>query len=107
MRWFDRGAAELLATLFVGEVVIFGYLVGHGPSPAALAFFVAVVAALVALALRAPRYLLSVKPGARRVGRNVWVLLGYDRVRGLHSRSLLLVHMAHFRVRSRLLLGYR
>jgi len=76
VRWFDRGAAELLATLFVGEVVVFGYLVGHGPSPGALAFFVVLVAVLVALALRAPRYLVSARPGTRRVGRNAWVFLG-------------------------------
>ncbi len=75
-RWFDRGATRLVAGIFVAEVVGFGFLVGNGPSHAALAFFIAVVAALVALALWAPRYLLTTHPGPRRVGRNGLVLLG-------------------------------
>jgi hypothetical protein len=75
-RWLDRGAVGLLAVLFVGQVVIFGFLVGHGPSLAALAFFVGVVALLVALAFWAPRYLLAVKPGRRTVRPRWLVLLG-------------------------------
>ncbi len=76
VRWFDRGATRLVAGIFVAEVVGFGFLVGNGPSPAALALFIAVVAVLVALAVWAPRYLLAVRPGPRRVGRNVLALLG-------------------------------
>jgi hypothetical protein len=76
VRWFDRGAVGLLAFIFVAEVVGFGLLVGNGPSPAALAFFIAVVALLVALAVWAPRYLLAVKPGPRKVSRTGLVLLG-------------------------------
>ncbi|MGP8158095.1 MAG: hypothetical protein ACLPWO_00555 [Thermoplasmata archaeon] len=76
IRWFDRGATRLVAGIFVAEVVSFGFIVGNGPSPAALAFFVAVVALLVALAVRAPRYLLAVRPGPRKVGRNALILLG-------------------------------
>ncbi len=76
VRWFDRSATRLVAGIFVAEVVGFGFLVGNGPSPAALAFFIVVVTVLVALALWAPRYLLAVRPGPRRVGRNALVLLG-------------------------------
>ena len=75
-RWLDRGAVALLSVVYVGEVGIFGFLVGHGPSPAALAFFVGVVAALIALALWAPRDLLHVSMGATRLGRATLVLLG-------------------------------
>jgi hypothetical protein len=76
VRWFDRGATGLVAGIFVAEVVGFGFLVGNGPSPAALAFFIGVVTALVALALWAPRYLLAARPGPRRVRRIGLVLLG-------------------------------
>ena len=76
VRWLDRGAVALLAFVFVGEVVVFGFLVGHGPSRAALAFFIGLVALLVALAVWAPRSLLAVKPGPRKVGRISLLLLG-------------------------------
>ncbi|HYB77734.1 MAG TPA: hypothetical protein VEE83_03515 [Thermoplasmata archaeon] len=76
VRWLDRGAVGLTASVFVAEVVGFGFLVGHGPSLAALGFFVALVALLVGLAVGAPRDLLSVRPGPRRVGRNTLVALG-------------------------------
>ncbi len=72
-RWLDRGAIALLAGVFVLEVVGFGFLVGHGPSPAALAFFVALAAALIFLATRVPAGWLSVRPGPRRIGR--WTLM--------------------------------
>ncbi|MGP8076754.1 MAG: hypothetical protein ACLP8Y_08545 [Thermoplasmata archaeon] len=75
-RWLGRRTITILAGVFVGEVVIFGSLVGHGPTPAVLAFFVAVVALLVALALWAPRYLLSVRPGSRTVSPRALGLLG-------------------------------
>ena len=75
-RWLDRGTVGLLATVFVGEVVGFGFLVGHGPSPGALTFFVALVAVLVALAAWVPADLLSVRPGRSRIGRNGLVVLG-------------------------------
>ncbi len=68
-RWFDRGALALVGAIFALNVVGFGLLVGHGPSPAALAFFVAVAAVLVALARAVPRDLLSVRPGPSRIGR--------------------------------------
>lgn len=75
-RWFDGGAIGVLAFGFVAEVVGFGFIVGNGPSPAGLAFFIGVVAVLVALAFKAPRYLLAAAPGPRKVGRNALILLG-------------------------------
>lgn len=76
VRWFDRGSIGLLAIPYLAEVVVFGFLVGHGPSPAALAFFVGLVAVLIALALVTPRYLLSAKPGFRKVGKKAIAGLG-------------------------------
>ena len=76
-RWLDPGAIAALAGLFGAEVVGFGgFVVGHGPSLGALLFFVALVALLVGLAVRAPRDLLSPRPGPRRIGRMSLVLLG-------------------------------
>lgn len=75
-RWLDRGAVALLAVIFGVEVVGFGLVVPYGPSPGALAFFIAVAGVLVALASWSPRYLLAVGPGPRKVGRNGLVLLG-------------------------------
>jgi hypothetical protein len=76
VRWFDGGAVGLLAAAFLGEVVGFGFLVGHGPSLSALAFFLAVSLLLLGLAGWVPRFLLRVKRGPREVGRNGLVLLG-------------------------------
>ncbi|HLM70779.1 MAG TPA: hypothetical protein VK423_05320 [Thermoplasmata archaeon] len=75
-RWFDRGAIGLLAFGYIAEVVVFGFLVGYGPSPAVLAFFIGVVVLLVALAFRAPRDLLSLRSGPRTIGPNAVVALG-------------------------------
>jgi len=76
-RWLSRRTTTLLAALFVGEVVGFGgFVVGHGPSPAALAFFVSVVAVLVTLAVSAPRDLLWPVAGPRRIGAKALALLG-------------------------------
>lgn len=76
LRWLDRGSVSLLAVLFTSLVVGFGFLVGHGPSPAALAFFVGVVAVLIALAVWAPRGLMAAIPGRCRIGRGALVALG-------------------------------
>ena len=76
VRWFDRGALGLMATVYLLEVVGFGFLVGHGPSPPVLGFFVGVVALLIAIAWRAPQYVLAARPGPRSIGRNSLVLLG-------------------------------
>jgi hypothetical protein len=76
-RWLDRPTTTLLSVLFVGEVVGFGgFVVGHGPSPAALGFFVALVAVLVGLALWAPRDLLRPLPGPCRLGAKTLAFLG-------------------------------
>jgi len=76
VRWFDRGLVGILATVYLLEVVVFALLVGHGPSPSALAFFLALVALLLYLATRAPTDLLSVRTGASRIGRTGLVLTG-------------------------------
>lgn len=68
-RWLSRRTVTLLSVAYASEVVGFGaFVVGHGPSPAALAFFVGVVAVLIVLALWAPRDLLWPRDGPRRLG---------------------------------------
>jgi hypothetical protein len=66
-RWLDLGAVALVATIYVFVVALFAFLVGHGPSPALLALFLAVEAALIYLAYAVPPDLLSVRPGPRRI----------------------------------------
>jgi len=75
-RWLDGGSITLLAGLFVTEVVGFGWVVGYGPSPGALAFFVALVGVLVALAIWAPRDLLAPVEGPPRLGSVTLAVLG-------------------------------
>jgi hypothetical protein len=75
-RWLDRGLVALVATVYGLEVVIFAFVVGHGPRPAALGFFLGVVAILITLAAYAPAHLLTPRPGPSRLGRNATVLLG-------------------------------
>jgi hypothetical protein len=69
VRWLDRGSTGVVAVVYVCEVGLFAHLVGHGPSPAALAFFLGIVAVLLYLALRVPRDFLSVPSGQPRIGR--------------------------------------
>ena len=68
-RWLDRGLIALLAGVYLFVVVLFSVVVGHGPTPAALAFFLAVVALLLGLAAWVPADLLSVRPGPSSIGR--------------------------------------
>lgn len=68
-RWLDRGALGLVAFVYLAEVVVFSFLVGHGPDLAVLGLFLAIDALLIYLAYRAPRDLLSVRPGPSRLGR--------------------------------------
>ena len=75
-RWLDRGLVGVVAGVYLFVVVLFSLVVGHGPTPAALAFFLAVVAVLLGLAWLAPADLLSVRPGPRRIGRLGLVLAG-------------------------------
>jgi len=75
VRWLDRGALGLTAGVYAFVVVLFSLVVGHGPSPALLALFLGIEAALLLLAYEVPRDLLSVRPGPRRLGR-VGIALG-------------------------------
>jgi hypothetical protein len=76
-RWLGRGTITLLAGVYIAEVVGFGGLVvKHGPSPSALAFFVALDLALVVLAAWAPRELLRAVPGPRRIRLTAFAILG-------------------------------
>lgn len=75
-RWLDRGSVGLAAAVYLFVVVLFGFLVGHGPSPPAFAFFAAVVVALLVLAAAVPKDLLRVRPGPRRIGRVGLALAG-------------------------------
>jgi hypothetical protein len=76
-RWLRRPRSlALVAFVYFGEVVLFARLVGHGPSPAALGFFLGLVAVLLALAYRMPADALAVRPGRTRLGRLGLVLAG-------------------------------
>jgi len=68
VRWLDRGAVALVATIYVAVVALFALVVGYGPSPALLALFLALIAALIALAILVPADLLRVRPGPSRIG---------------------------------------
>jgi hypothetical protein len=76
VRWLDRGLVAVAAGVYLFVVVLFSLVVGHGPSPASLAFFLGVVAVLLVLAYRVPANALAVRPGPRRVGRLGLVLAG-------------------------------
>jgi hypothetical protein len=75
-RWLDRGSIALVAGVYLFEVALFSYVVGHGPNPGVLALFLGIVLALLLLAAWAPKDLLSVRPGPRRIGKVGLVLAG-------------------------------
>ena len=75
-RWLRPGALATVAVVYLGEVVLFAHLVGHGPTPFVLAFFLGVVAVLIALAYWAPSDLLSLPHRPTRLGRAGLVLTG-------------------------------
>jgi len=76
-RWLSRGTTTLLSVLYAVEVVGFGaFVVRHGPSPAALAFFLGVVIVLIGLAFWAPRDLLWPREGPLRLGSRTLGFLG-------------------------------
>jgi len=75
-RWLDPGAVALVAGVYLFVVALFSVVVGHGPTPPLLALFLAIVAALVVLAYGAPRDLLSVRPGPRRIRPGLLALDG-------------------------------
>ncbi len=76
VRWFDRGSVGLLAAVYLGVVGLFGLLVGHGPSPAAFAFFAVVAVGLIAFAVWLPADLLRLRSERPRIGRVGLVLAG-------------------------------
>jgi len=69
VRWLDRGAVALVATIYLFVVILFALVVGHGPSPAVLALFLGIVGVLLVLAYRVPGDLLHVRPGPSRIGK--------------------------------------
>lgn len=80
-RWLDRGSLTLVAAVYLAEVSVFALLVGHGPTPTVVAFFLAVCAMLLYAAYRVPGDFLSPRPGPSRIGR--WGIalagtLGFD-----------------------------
>ncbi|MGD0256988.1 MAG: hypothetical protein ABSB90_03795 [Thermoplasmata archaeon] len=66
-RWLDRGAVGVAAAVYLFVVVLFSVVVGHGPSPAAFALFLAVALVLIGLAWWAPRDLLRLREGPARI----------------------------------------
>lgn len=68
-RWLDPGALALTGAVYLADVVVLALLVGHGPSVAAFALFLALAVALVTLGALAPRSLLRVSSGPSRLGR--------------------------------------
>jgi hypothetical protein len=68
VRWMDAGASVLVGGVYVFVVALFSVVVGHGPSPAILAFFLALEGVLVYLAYGVPADLLSARPGRSRWG---------------------------------------
>jgi hypothetical protein len=68
VRWLDRGAVGLTAGIYLFVVALFSVIVGHGPTPALLALFLAIEAVLLVLAYRVPADLLRARPGPRRIG---------------------------------------
>jgi hypothetical protein len=75
-RWLDRGAIALLAGIYLFVVALFSVVVGHGPTPAVLAVFLAIEAVLIYLAWRVPADLLRVRAGPSRLGPWALVLAG-------------------------------
>jgi hypothetical protein len=76
LRWLDRGAIGLTAFVYLGVVLLFSRVVGHGPTPATLAFFLVIVAILLALAWIVPADLLRVRTGPTRASREGLVVAG-------------------------------
>jgi len=74
VRWLDRGAVGLATIGYLSIVLIGGSFIGHGPSPAALALFLAICAVLILLAWRLPADFLSVRPGPGSASRRgLWL----------------------------------
>jgi hypothetical protein len=72
IRWLDRGAVGLTAAVYLFVVALFSVVVGHGPTPAAFAFFLLLGLGLILLAWRVPRDLLRPRAGPMRAPS--WVI---------------------------------
>jgi hypothetical protein len=68
VRWLDRGAVAVTASVYLFIVVLFSIVVGHGPTPGAFVLFLLIATALIALALWVPRELLRPRNGPARIG---------------------------------------
>ena len=75
-RWLDASAVGVVAVVYVLTVLTFDLTVGHGPTPAAFAFFAGVVVVLIALAVWAPSDLLRVGAGRARIRPVTIALVG-------------------------------
>ncbi len=70
--WLGRVGVGLTAAAYLGIVALFARVVGHGPTPAAFGFFLALAVGLVGWAALAPPGLLSPRPGRARASS--WVI---------------------------------
>lgn len=68
VRWLSRRQIGLTATAYLFIVVLFSFVTGHGPTPAAFALFLIVALVLIGLARWVPRDLLRPHPGPARIG---------------------------------------
>ncbi len=71
-RWLDRGGVVLTSVVYLFVVVLFAVVVGHGPTPATFALFLAISLVLIGLAGWVPRDLLAPRAGPARV--RPWVI---------------------------------
>jgi hypothetical protein len=74
VRWLDRSSVVVLAVVYLAVVLFAAFFVGHGPSLAALGFFLAVVAGLIVLAATVPADLIHLASRPSRIGRwGLWL----------------------------------
>jgi len=72
VRWLDRGAVGVTAVAYLFIVVLFSFVVGHGPTPTNFALFLGISFLLIALAGWVPRDLLAPRVGPART--RPWVI---------------------------------
>ena len=80
VRWLDRGNVAVVSAVYAATVGLLSLAVGHGPSPAAFAFFAGVVLVLLVLAGTVPADLLRLRgrlPGAGHAGTVLAGALGF------------------------------
>jgi hypothetical protein len=68
-RWVDRSGLVVVAAVYLGLVVVFARLVGHGPSLPLLSLFLGIEAVLLLAGSLVPANLLRSHPGPRTIGR--------------------------------------